>query len=210
LNDELVGWRDRASRAEGELLRLRAQVAELGETAALLRTEELSQQAEATQRRADAALYKAEEEWRNAQAARQRIEERALSFARAPSATELAALGRQVGQLERRMGEASAVIGELEGGVAALRAEAASAAKQRAPSVWATQREEALRSMAGELGMRDAELMLLNAGVTSLRQRLAEAARTVGEVRSRLGEYTQEEVRGALDRLGERLSGLVS
>ncbi len=189
--------------------------------AALRRNEEVGRQAAEAQRRADAALQQAEEEWRKARAARQAIEDHAVSFSAPPPqsakvakpavpAAELESLNRRVDQLSRRLGDATSLIEELHGGIAAVRDEAQASARERAPSVWAAQREEALRNLAADIGIRDAELTLLTAGVASLRQRLTEVATAVGEVRSRLTDSAPEEVRRALDRLGERLQGLVS
>jgi chromosome segregation ATPase len=115
------------------------------------------------------------------------------------------ATARQVQHLVCRVGEVEALLGELDAELRALRADATTTAVQRAPSLWAAQREEALRTLAEELGARDAELTLLNAGVAALRQRLSDVASAVKTARTNLASTAPEDLRQTLDRLGAKL-----
>jgi SAM-dependent methyltransferase len=85
--------------------------------------------------------------------------------------------------LERKISEADHLIDGFAEELRAAREHAEQAKSEVAISEWAARREEELRDLAAELGLRDAEIMILNAGISSLTRRIHEAQALLEEAR---------------------------
>jgi hypothetical protein len=128
----------------------------------------------------------------------------------AAAATAVATVGRDVARrlarFEMEIEAGRALIHQVESGLGELERQMAREATERAPSAWAAHRDQQLRELSAELGIKDAEIMILHIGVSALRARMREL---VGEVRRAAGaarERPVPEVIQLMEQLGERAS----
>ena len=189
---ELREWRTRASVAEGQLLRVargggngqlgagdRVKLAELERELARVRTD-----CHDTQKRLEAAVRRAERERDDLAVRLQRAEgERPVAVAAVRPVREGEVTSR-LARLEGELGTGRDLLRQIEDGLTALEKEAARESVERAPSAWAAHRDQQLRELSAELGVKDAEITILHVGISALRTRLKEL---VGEVRRAAG-----------------------
>ncbi len=179
LTGELARFRDRAARAEGEVLRLTNELAARPESPEIDSDElaELEGQLERSEQRCAElgdAVEEAEESCARLEARLAEAEalsdelRRALADHRPDDADSLAAeaearaaLRRRVVRLEHELATAGAVLAELEQGLSAV-----------ADSHFDDQ-GQGETNIAIELGVKDAELTLLNIGLLTMQQRMA-------------------------------------
>lgn len=186
LGEELADWRTKASIAEGLVLRH-----ESGEvhTELLAELEELRAKVGGGNSGSDEKIKALEAELFE----RRRVEEQLTS-----EAEEVGTLRERIAELEEKLSSAASesprgfdqvesnlstatsLLDHLENGLTEIRERSAEQGEEKAPSAWATQREQALSQMASELGMKDAEITLLNAGVAALQKRLEELEKRLG------------------------------
>ena len=193
---ELREWRTRASVAEGQLLRVarggspngngalghgdRLRVAELEKELARVRTDcrESAERLEAAARAASQAASRAERERDDLAMRLERAQsERPPGGGRANREGEVKS---RLARLEGELGTGRDLLRQIEDGLTALEKEAARESVERAPSAWAAHRDQQLRELSAELGVKDAEITILHVGISALRARLKEL---VGEVR---------------------------
>ena len=82
------------------------------------------------------------------------------------------AMINRLASLEAALETERDLLSQLEDGLAAMQREAAEDAMDQAPSMWAAERERQLDELAGDLGLKDAEITILHVGITSLRERV--------------------------------------
>jgi SAM-dependent methyltransferase len=113
-------------------------------------------------------------------------------------------VARRLVQLELAVESSKSLIHQVETGLVDLDKQVARDAAERAPSAWAAHRDQQLRELAAELGIKDAEIMILHIGVSALRARMREL---VGAVRGAAGDARGRpatESAQLLEQLGER------
>ena len=190
---ELRGWRTRASVAEGQLLRVsrggngalstgdRLRLAELERELARVRTDcrDIEQRLAAE---AQAASRAARERDDLAMRLQRAESERPATVTR--PAREGGEVTSRLARLEGELGTGRDLLRQIEDGLAALEKEAARESVERAPSAWAAHRDQQLRELSAELGVKDAEITILHVGVSALRARLREL---IDEVRKAAG-----------------------
>ena len=76
--------------------------------------------------------------------------------------------------MEGQLHSATSLLEHLENGLSDIRSQRDLLPSQENRSQWSSQREQAISEMASELGMKDAEITLLSAGVSALQKRLAD------------------------------------
>ncbi len=207
LTRELGRFRDRAARSEGEVLRLTGELASRSDEPAvnagavaelehqLSRSEQRGvelgmavEEAEEARARLEARLAESEalaDELRRALVDRRPGEAAALEA----GAEARAALRRRVAQLEQELATAGAVLGELEEGISAL------ADAQFEDS------GESETNVAIELGVKDAELTLLNIGLSTLQQRMSRIVNEVKQTRRAMNGRPAGDVLALMDSL---------
>lgn len=209
---ELREWRTRASVAEGQLLRAargggngqlgagdRLRAAELEKELARVKSD-----CRDAQQRLEAAARQAERE-RDDLAVRL---ERAQSERPAPRtrpARDSEMTGR-LARLEGELGTGRDLLRQIEDGLAALEKEAARESVERAPSAWAAHRDQQLRELSAELGIKDAEITILHVGVTALRARLKELITEVRRAASSMRGRSAAEMIEVMDGLTAQLA----
>jgi predicted O-methyltransferase YrrM len=216
LETELRAWRTRASVAEGRLLR------EAGGGPAQVPAPAVSAEAVAFEvarvQRACAeneARLRAELESATAtlaRAERERDEMRSLQsdLVRVRSSRDTGGAAERdvrdrLGRLEGEVDTGRDLLRYIEEGLAELEKAAARESTDRAPSAWAAHRDQQLRELSSELGIKDAEITILHVGVSALRARLKEL---IGEVRtaaSAMRGRSAGEMLEVMERLSARL-----
>lgn len=223
LDAELREWRTRASMAEGKLLRL---ARESGDDAPV-RAERPAPRVEpvavdgAERARAaalEAELARARNDWQEADAQLQalraeRVKERERHEGNGDGSQTAAAaaaesigrdVARRLAHFELEIETGRSLIQQVESGLADLEKQAAREAAERAPSAWAAHRDQQLRELSAELGIKDAEIMILHIGVSALRARMRELVgdvrRTAGQARAR----SMPELVELVEQLGDR------
>lgn len=194
---ELREWRTRASVAEGQLLRAarggggggngalgagdRMRAAELEKELARVKTDCRDAQA-----RLEAAAREAQRERDDLAVRLERMQSERPARTRPARDSEVK--GR-LARLEGELGTGRDLLRQIEDGLAALEKEAARESIERAPSAWAAHRDQQLRELSAELGVKDAEITILHVGVSALRARLKdlinEVRRAAGSMRGR-------------------------
>jgi SAM-dependent methyltransferase len=231
LDAELREWRTRASMAEGKLLRLaresgttpvpRVEVAQIAPPPRVEPRVEPAANHGAERARAaalEAELARAERDLQEAEAQLLALRaERSLERERREgngegSQTAAAAAAESVGRdvarklahFELEIETGRSLIQQVESGLADLERQAARDAAERAPSAWAAHRDQQLRELSAELGIKDAEIMILHIGVSALRARMRELVgdvrRTAGQARAR----SMPELVDLVEKLGDR------
>jgi hypothetical protein len=182
---ELREWRTRASVAEGQLLRAargggngalatgdRLRAAELEKELARVKTD-----CRDAQQRLEAAARQAESERDDLAVKLERMQSERPARTRPSRDSEVR--GR-LARLEGELGTGRDLLRQIEDGLAALEKEAARESVERAPSAWAAHRDQQLRELSAELGVKDAEITILHVGVSALRARLKDL---IGQIR---------------------------
>jgi predicted O-methyltransferase YrrM len=123
-----------------------------------------------------------------------------------PTASELPELANQLFTVEAALTTQRDLLRQIEVGLEAL-AEQAANGDSTATTAWAAEREQQLSELAGELGMKDAEITLLHVGVGSLRQRLRNVLAEVKAVCAMEDRPTSELI-AKLEDLSRRLAAL--
>jgi SAM-dependent methyltransferase len=201
---ELREWRTRASVAEGKLMRAAAggngvaRLTELEQELARLQTSVRDKEAAA--RAAAQAASRAERE-RDEMAARLRQVDRPARSGQGGG--EVAA---RLAHLEGELGTGRDLLRQIEEGLSALEREAARESLDRAPTGWAAHRDEQLRELSAELGVKDAEITILHVGVTALRARMKELIGEVRRAAASMRGRSAAEMLDVIDRLSERLA----
>ncbi len=113
-------------------------------------------------------------------------------------------VARKLAHFELEIETGRSLIQQVENGLADLEKQAAHDAAERAPSAWAAHRDQQLRELSAELGIKDAEIMILHIGVSALRARMRELVgdvrRTAGQARAR----SVTELVELVEQLGDR------
>jgi SAM-dependent methyltransferase len=232
LDAELREWRTRASMAEGTLLRLAREADEAPARVEPARVEparvepapRVAPVASDGPERAraaalDAELARARRDLEEAEAQLQalRAERTAREAERhegngdgsqTAAAAAAESIGRDVARklahFELEIETGRSLIQQVETGLADLERQAARDAAERAPSAWAAHRDQQLRELSAELGIKDAEIMILHIGVSALRARMRELVgdvrRTAGQARAR----SMPELVALVEKLGDR------
>ena len=223
---ELRVWRTRASVAEGQLMRAsrgssggggggngalgpgdRLRVAELEKELARVRTDcrESEQRLEAAAREASQAASRAERERDDLAVRLEQVESE-----QPPSAsTRPARAGEVTNRLARMEGELGTgrdLLRQIEDGLAALEKEAARESVERAPSAWAAHRDQQLRELSAELGVKDAEITILHVGVSALRARIKDLVNEVRHAASSMRGRSSAEMLEVMDGLTAHLA----
>ena len=223
---ELRVWRTRASVAEGQLMRAsrgssggggggngalgpgdRLRVAELEKELARVRTDcrESEQRLEAAAREASQAASRAERERDDLAVRLEQVESE-----QPPSAsTRPARAGEVTNRLARMEGELGTgrdLLRQIEDGLAALEKEAARESVERAPSAWAAHRDQQLRELSAELGVKDAEITILHVGVSALRARIKDLVNEVRRAASSMRGRSSAEMLEVMDGLTAHLA----
>jgi SAM-dependent methyltransferase len=225
---ELREWRTRASVAEGQLMRAsrgsggsagsgggngalgpgdRLRVAELEKELARVRTDcrESEQRLEAAARAASQAASRAERE-RDDLAVRL---EQVQSERPSPASTRPAREGEvtnRLARLEGELGTGRDLLRQIEDGLTALEKEAARESVERAPSAWAAHRDQQLRELSAELGVKDAEITILHVGVSALRARIKDLVNEVRRAASSMRGRSAAEMLELMDGLTAHLA----
>lgn len=214
LTHELGQLRDRAARSDGEVLRLTNEL-EARPEAPDIDTDELAELEDQLSRSEQrcAELGNAVEEAEDSRALLEaRLAEaealsdelrRALADHRPNDADALtaeaearAALRRRVARLEHELATAGAVLGELEEGLSAL-----------ADSHFDDAGEDQT-NIAIELGVKDAELTLLNIGLSTMQQRMARIVDQVKETHRAMAGRSASDVLALMDDLTRNIDEL--
>ena len=223
---ELRVWRTRASVAEGQLMRAsrgssggggggngalgpgdRLRVAELEKELARVRTDcrESEQRLEAAAREASQAASRAQRERDDLAVRLEQVESE-----QPPSAsTRPARAGEVTNRLARMEGELGTgrdLLRQIEDGLAALEKEAARESVERAPSAWAAHRDQQLRELSAELGVKDAEITILHVGVSALRARIKDLVNEVRRAASSMRGRSSAEMLEVMDGLTAHLA----
>ena len=223
---ELRVWRTRASVAEGQLMRAsrgssggggggngalgpgdRLRVAELEKELARVRTDcrESEQRLEAAAREASQAASRAQRERDDLAVRLEQVESE-----QPPSAsTRPARAGEVTNRLARMEGELGTgrdLLRQIEDGLAALEKEAARESVERAPSAWAAHRDQQLRELSAELGVKDAEITILHVGVSALRARIKDLVNEVRHAASSMRGRSSAEMLEVMDGLTAHLA----
>jgi chromosome segregation ATPase len=119
----------------------------------------------------------------------------------ADAATSLVELRVQVGSIVAEV----AILREVVAEIATALAELAELPR----NLSGRPREGRMRDLAIEIGIKDAELTLLNLGVSSLQQRVAGIVASVADTRQAMSGRSASEMKAIMDRLTESLVGLV-
>ena len=215
LTRELGRFRDRAARSEGEVLRLTNELAsrpaepEIDADAVAELEHQLSRSEERCAE-LGGAVEEAEESRALLEARLAETEalsdelRRALSDHHPDDADALvaeaearAALRRRVVRLEQELATAGAVLGELEEGLSAL-----------ADTHFEAEQGENEANIAIELGVKDAELTLLNIGLSTLQQRMARIVDEVKQTRRAMTGRPAGDVLALIDSLERSLDDI--
>jgi SAM-dependent methyltransferase/uncharacterized coiled-coil DUF342 family protein len=169
--------------------------------------EELSR-ARQSWREAEAQLESLRSEWAAKREARDGNGEagQVAPAAGAVPATVSRDVARNLARFELELESGRALIQQVESGLAELEHHVARDASDRAPSAWAAHRDQQLRELSAELGIKDAEIMILHIGVSALRARMREL---IGDIHRTAGQARQRplpEVIALVEQLGERAS----
>ncbi|HUS64052.1 MAG TPA: methyltransferase domain-containing protein [Kofleriaceae bacterium] len=182
LEAELRTWRTRASLAEGQLLRGASApttvVAPHPVVIDSARAEELSEL------QSDLARVRASRE-----------------SAAPPERDVRVRLGRLEGEVDRGRD----LLRYIEEGLAELEKATARESADRAPSAWAAHRDQQLRELSSEIGIKDAEITILHVGVSALRARLKELIAEVRLASTAMRGRTAAEMQDVMDHLSARL-----
>lgn len=116
------------------------------------------------------------------------------------------ALADRLATVEAAVEAERELLRELEDGLAAIRRQTTEHGAEVAPSAWAVERERQLDELAGELGVKDAEVAILHIGVMSLRERIKQVVRELRDARAALDGRVPADVVEVLDGLTRRLS----
>ena len=221
LDAELREWRTRASMAEGKLLRLAREGGEAPPALAPApRVEPVATDGPERARAAslEAELGRARRDLQEAEAQLQalrveRTQERERREGNGDGSQTAAAaaaesigrdVARKLAHFELEIETGRSLIQQVENGLADLEKQAAHDAAERAPSAWAAHRDQQLRELSAELGIKDAEIMILHIGVSALRARMRELVgdvrRTAGQARAR----SVTELVELVEQLGDR------
>ncbi|HTE51469.1 MAG TPA: methyltransferase domain-containing protein [Kofleriaceae bacterium] len=115
-------------------------------------------------------------------------------------------VARRLAHFELELESGRNLLQQVENGLGELDSQLARESTERAPSAWAAHRDQQLRELSAELGIKDAEIMILHVGVSALRARVREL---VGEVRRTAGmarDRSMSEVVQLMEQLGERVA----
>ncbi len=233
LDAELREWRTRGSMAEGQLLRLAREsgtapvprveptrIAPVPRVEPAPRIEPVVNDGAERARAAalEAELSRAQRDLQEAEAQLLALRaERSLELERhegngdgSQTAATAAAesigrdVARKLAHFELEIETGRSLIQQVESGLADLERQAARDAAERAPSAWAAHRDQQLRELSAELGIKDAEIMILHIGVSALRARMRELVgdvrRTAGQARAR----SMPELVDLVEKLGDR------
>ncbi|HWM84465.1 MAG TPA: methyltransferase domain-containing protein [Kofleriaceae bacterium] len=210
LETELREWRTRASTAEGKLLRIAR--AEEPAVPAVQADPARTAEMEAELARARRGWQEAQAQIESMRADRERRERQGNGEASAPAAAAAAAAGigrevaRKLAHFELEIESGRSLLQQVEGGLDELEKQVAREAIEQAPSAWAAHRDQQLRELSAELGIKDAEIMILHIGVSALRARLRELVgdvrRTTGQARGR----SMSELIELVEQLGSRVA----
>lgn len=221
LETELRHWRSHASQLEGRLMRL-TRMSNGSSAGSDPRIEALQSdlhRLEQERQREKAALKAAAVEataaLAEAEAENQRLAAQ-LSTSQAQLGTTQASAalaeirvggqtGRRLSRLEHDVDEGHDLLRHIEEGLAALEQEAARVSGERPASAWAAHKDEQVRELSAELGVKDAEITILHVGVSALRARLRELVAEVRSWASSVRGRSNSEVQELVDRLEERL-----
>jgi SAM-dependent methyltransferase len=226
LEAELRDWRTRASTAEGKLLRLANQAdpvtapseppdgrADGGDRAERERVREL-----------EAELARAQRSWQEAEARleamraervreRERERERHEGNGKATRTAAAAAeanvgrdVARRLARFELELESGRSLMLQVEGGLAELERQLAHEQAEHAPSAWAAHRDQQLRELAAEVGVKDAEIMILHIGVSALRARMRELVGDVQRTARQARARSMAELVELMEQLGDRAS----
>jgi predicted O-methyltransferase YrrM len=219
---ELREWRTRASVAEGQLLRVsrggsgngalgpgdRVRLAELEKELDQVRDDsrQSAQRLEEAARAASQAASRAERERDDLANRLERVEsERPMVVSAARPAREGEVTSR-LARLEGELGTGRDLLRQIEDGLTALEKEAARESVERAPSAWAAHRDQQLRELSAELGVKDAEITILHVGVSALRARLKELITEVRRAAGSMRGRSADEMLEVIDDLAAQLS----
>jgi len=224
IDAELREWRTRASTAEGKLLRLSqaasdgsgarpapapppngAEASRLVDLEAEVSRAKRGWQEAATQLEALRAEAVEARERRDGNGEAQQASAASMAAARAV-ATIGRDVARRLARLEVDVESGRSLVHQVETGLGELERQMAREAAERAPSAWAAHRDQQLRELSAELGIKDAEIMILHIGVSALRARLREL---VGEVRRAAGHLRDRPLPESIqlmDQLSERVA----
>jgi SAM-dependent methyltransferase len=221
LDAELREWRTRASTAEGKLLRLareadaaRGERVQPVETPAARDGAEIARvvelEAELARARRSSQDSQAQLEAMRAERSQQRERRDGNGEAQTAAAAAAASIGRDVARrlahFELEVESGRTLLQQVESGLSDLERQVAQDAAERAPSAWAAHRDQQLRELSAELGIKDAEIMILHIGVSALRARMRDL---VGDVRRTAGlarDRSQPELLELVEQLGDRAS----
>ena len=208
---ELREWRTRASVAEGQLLRAargggngalsgsdRLRAAELEKELTRVKTD-----CRDAQQRLEAAARQAERERDDLAVKLERMQGERPARTRPSRDSEVS--GR-LARLEGELGTGRDLLRQIEDGLAALEKEAARESIERAPSAWAAHRDQQLRELSAELGIKDAEITILHVGVTALRARMKELITEVRRAASSMRGRSAAEMIDVMDSLTAQLA----
>lgn len=177
---ELRTWRTRASIAEGQLMR--GAVASAAAVAPHPVVFEVVRAAEVDSLQSDLARVRRE-------------------HAAHPERDVRVRLGRLEGEVDRGRD----LLRHIEEGLAELEKATAREAADRAPSAWAAHRDQQLRELSSEIGIKDAEITILHVGVSALRARLKELIDEVRRASSAMRGRSADEMQDVMDHLSARL-----
>ena len=119
----------------------------------------------------------------------------------ANAAAALVALRAQVGGIAAEVATLRGVVAEIGTGLVDL--------AELPRNLSGRPREGRMRDLSTELGIKDAELTLLNLGVSSLQQRVVGIVDQVRDTRQAMSGRSAAEMKDLVDRLAESLAGLV-
>lgn len=212
LSHELRGWRSRASTAEGRLLLLQQNGAsaalEQRVAQALAERDDLARQVrrlEAERTAAATAAAAATVAAAATAAAHSAAAPKAAATLAAAPATDRH-LAAELSRLQAELSAERDLLSQIERGLVELEQEAARDAAEQAPSAWAAHRDQQLRELSAELGVKDAEITILHVGVSALRARLQELVGEVRRVVSATRGRPPAEMSSLLSALGDRLA----
>ena len=219
---ELREWRTRASVAEGQLLRVargggngalgtsdRLRVAELEKELTRVRTDcrQSAERLEAAARAASQAASRAERERDDLAMRLERMQgERPVVSVGSRAVVREGEVTSRLARLEGELGTGRDLLRQIEDGLTALEKEAARESVERAPSAWAAHRDQQLRELSAELGVKDAEITILHVGVSALRARLKELITQVRRAASSMRGRSADEMLEVIDDLSAQLA----
>ncbi|HUH04807.1 MAG TPA: methyltransferase domain-containing protein [Kofleriaceae bacterium] len=208
LSGELAEVRDRAARAEGEVLRLQTDQAatdqrsgDLQDRLSLVETRRAELERDLEE--AEEARATLEGKVAVAEAAADDLR-RVLTAVPHASGSEAEAVPFGIAALRRveaELGAVRAILAQLETGMLELEASLVHADE-------GDDGERRVSGMAIEIGVKDAELMLLNIGLSTLQRRLRDAVDTTRTTRDKMQDRSAAEMLALMDGLQRALSAL--